>query len=195
MNTFSNRVALLLLGASLFTACSRPYATYQPTTAESFRSIPAPVLAPVPVEQPAVAVAEPATVPVTPSMTVLQQQLNEAVASNKAAVSDRNVQKSLARVNKLLTTSEQKTAPASARAMQKMTAIQKVVLEKMNRTIQKRLAPTQTQTNSRALRVGVVLAVIGLILLLLSNSVLGALGYISLLVGLVVIVLALLDVI
>jgi heme O synthase-like polyprenyltransferase len=192
MHTFFNRIALLLLGALLVTACSRPYATYRPTTAESFRS--APMLAPVTIDKPAVAITVATTTPVTPTVA-LQQQLNEAVASNKAAVSDRKVQKRLARVSKLLSASEQKTAPASARAIQKMTAVQKVILQKMNRTIQKRLAPTESQTNSRALRVGIVIAVIGLILLIVGNSVLGALGYVALIVGLGLVVLALLDVI
>ncbi len=203
MKNITKQVALALTGVALFSACSRPYATYQPSASARIatqeapivaaRPATAPVLAPVAVDQPAV--TEAATVAPAPAIAAVREQLAEAVASNKAAVSDKRVQKRLARVNDLLTVAERQsvTAPAVASA-HKLTLTERLMMKKVAKKINRTLAPDQTQATSNT-RLGLIIGVIGLLLILVGgiagSGAIVLIGLIGLIIGLVLLLLGL----
>jgi hypothetical protein len=206
MNTITKHMLLAFAGVSLFTACSRPYATYQrtaPTTYYTATTPSAPTTVAV-VETPAVAPsasvvtdANPVAAPVAaekPAVAIqaVQQQLNEAVASRKIDVTDKKVQKRMARVQELLAKAGEKSVVGSSAPARKLSLAERMMLKKMDRQIKNKLAPERTMAKS-VLTIGLVIAIIGLILIVLNTAT--ALGVIALVVGLVLIVLDLLNIV
>lgn len=205
MRTISKLAVYSLLTSVLFSACSRPYATYQKMPVERFGSrqdVPATVSAPQPVEEktiasietPAVAPSE-ETAPLTTAaaLTTVEQKLQEAVASqDNKLVGNKKLEKRMARVQKLL--AEAKTAPATEQttasaSSRKLNLAERMMMKKIDKKIKKSMAPDEVKQMSQRLKIGIVVGVIGLILAIIGIPVLSLIGVIMLVVGLVLILL------
>ncbi|WP_234737059.1 hypothetical protein [Tellurirhabdus bombi] len=212
MRTLTQLSVYALLTTTLFTACSRQVATYQKMPVERFVSQ-------APVEKPAVqaesqiaavetpvAVAQPATQPTEKEqIKAVEKQFNEAVASARKEgklADSKKLEKRIARVQNLLAEASKKAAvtPTGAASEQVATAkkanfMERMMLKKMDKKLKASLAPEDTkkaQAVSGLTRLGVIIAIIGLILIFIPG--LGWLGSIGIVVGLVLILLDLLDV-
>lgn len=194
MKTFAQRITLLLAGTALITSCSRPYATVQRTPTERFATVtktevvqaiaPAQAEAPVTIETPVVATPVQAV-----EVAAVQAQLNEAVASNKAVMADKQVKKQMAKINAVLATSAQKSTMTPTATTKKMNMVERVMVKKIDQKIKNKMSPEKTMAKS-LLTLGAIIGVIGLILLLLNVA--SPLGIIALIVGLVLILVDLL---
>lgn len=194
MKTFAQRITLFLAGTALITSCSRPYATVQRTPTQKFAT----TTQTAPVQAIALAQAETSIVveaPVatpTPAVEVaaVQSQLNEAIASNKAMMADKRVQKQMAKINAVLATSSSKEATTNPMATtKKMNLVERMMVKKIDQKIKNKMAPDQTMAKS-LLTLGAIIAIIGLVLTLLGVA--SPLGIIALIVGLVLILVDLL---
>ena len=194
MKTFAQRITLFLAGTALITSCSRPYATVQRTPTQKFAT----TTQTAPVQAIALAQAETSIVvdaPVatpTPAVEVaaVQSQLNETVASNKAVMADKRVQKQMAKINAVLATSSSKEATTNPMATtKKMNLVERMMVKKIDQKIKNKMAPDQTMAKS-LLTLGAIIAIIGLVLMLLGVA--SPLGIIALIVGLVLILVDLL---
>ncbi len=175
-----------VLGVFLLSSCSRPYATYQTTsTVWPVTAVTLPVPAAAPMLAPITTVAE--TTPLEPAL----DRLDALVKNDNALANNKRLEKRLAHVRTLL--AARPTAPTDA--AQKMTVTQKLVMRKLNHRVHQQLTPTAMPSNQQAFRIGLVVGVVGLLLLLIGNSFIAALGGIALLVGIVLVVLSLLEVI
>jgi hypothetical protein len=201
MKTLAQRITLFLAGTALITSCSRPYATIQRTPSEHFVTTttmaqPAQAIAPADAEKPVV-VETPATVVATPAPTVevaaVQSQLSEAVASNKAVMTDKRVQKQMAKINAALTASTQQgvVTPTAATSAKKMNLLERTMVKKIDKKIKQQLSPEKPMAKS-LLTLGAIIAIIGLILMLITTGTLSTLGLLALIVGLVLILIDLL---
>ena len=120
----------------------------------------------------------------------MQSQLNEAVASNKAMMADKRVQKQMAKINAVLAASSSKEATANPMATtKKMNLVERMMVKKIDQKIKNKMAPDQTMAKS-LLTLGAIIAIIGLVLMLLGVA--SPLGIIALIVGLVLILVDLL---
>nr|WP_293833175.1 hypothetical protein [uncultured Arsenicibacter sp.] len=187
----------------LMTACTnRPYATLQRTPAEvaTTRSVAtAPVVAEQTVSQAGI---QPVTVPVTVTEAA-PQTVNEALAKyeavasadNKLSVSDKQkLDKRMGRIRQLLATTSLTEASAGA-ATHKATAMERMMVKKINKKIQQKMSPEKTQKaqlNTGVLTGGAVLVILGLLLLLLTSGTAATLGLVSLIVGAVLLLIGLL---
>lgn len=194
MKTFAQRITLFLAGTALITSCSRPYATVQRTPTQKFAT----TTQTAPVQAIALAQAETSIVveaPVatpTPAVEVaaVQSQLNEAIASNKAMMADKRVQKQMAKINAVLATSSSKEATTNPMATtKKMNLVERMMVKKIDQKIKNKMAPEKTMAKS-LLTLGAIIAIIGLVLTLLGVA--SPLGIIALIVGLVLILVDLL---
>ena len=194
MKTFAQRITLFLAGTALITSCSRPYATVQRTPTQKFAT----TTQTAPVQAIALAQAETSIVvdaPVatpTPAVEVaaVQSQLNETVASNKAVMADKRVQKQMAKINAVLATSSSKEATTNPMATtKKMNLVERMMVKKIDQKIKNKMAPEKTMAKS-LLTLGAIIAIIGLVLMLLGVA--SPLGIIALIVGLVLILVDLL---
>lgn len=194
MKTFAQRITLFLAGTALITSCSRPYATVQRTPTQKFAT----TTQTAPVQAIALAQAETSIVveaPVatpTPAVEVaaVQSQLNEAIASNKAMMADKQVQKQMAKINAVLATSSSKEATTNPMATtKKMNLVERMMVKKIDQKIKNKMAPEKTMAKS-LLTLGAIIAIIGLVLTLLGVA--SPLGIIALIVGLVLILVDLL---
>lgn len=190
-----------LLMITVFASCSRPVAYFQPTAREQFATTLAksePVstndaqvtAAPTPV------VASTSTEQIAQANTALGQA--EALVRNDSKLAtDKTMQKRLNRVRTLLTSTSAQTnlAPTETNAPKKMNLVQRMMLKKMNKKITKQLAPNQPEkamVNSGLLVGGIVLALVGLLLILLTTGTGSTVGVILLLLGAISLVLGLL---
>ncbi len=196
MKTFAQQITLLLAGTALITSCSRPYATVQRTPTEKFATVTktetvraiAPAEAPVAVET--LVAPTPVTTPVQAvEVAAVQAQLNEAVASNKAVMADKQVQKQMAKINAVLATSGQKSTMTPTATTKKMNMVERMMVKKIDQKIKNKMSPEKTMAKS-LLTLGAIIGIIGLVLLLLNVA--SPLGIIALIVGLVLILLDLL---
>ncbi|WP_128547660.1 hypothetical protein [Larkinella soli] len=203
MRTLSKLAVYSLLTSALFSACSRPYATYQKMPVERFTSqkeVPA-----VPAEAPAVAVAEtPAQTPaeqVTPMTAAAafksaEKQLQEALVRNDNQLAgNKKLEKRIARVQSLLAEAGTKAAasPEKTAAPRKMNLVERMMLKKIDKKIKNSLAPEEAKAMSRTLRAGIILGVVGLLFALLFGGVLGLLGVLLLIAGVVLILVDVLS--
>lgn len=201
MKQFIHSVSLALAGAALLTACSRPVATFQKSQPERFYSqqkatepvvLSEEVVAPV-ANVPVVASAEVAATASEP-VIAQTQQASEALASLKTThAADRRMTKRIDRAEKMLAEVNQKTATNAVASTKKMSLVQRVMLKSMDKKIQKHLAPKETKATSNYVRIGAIVALIGLLLLLIGNGVGATIGLIALIVGLVLILLGVIN--
>lgn len=199
MKNITQRLMAGFLMTTLFAACSRPVAYFQPSQREHFASVPAPVavaeaLALVATETP-VSLAVPAE-QITQANAALTQ-MDALVSTNNKLASDKTVQKRLNRVRTLLASASAKAslAPSETSAPKKMNLMERLMLKKMNKKINRQLAPAnpeKTMISTGTLATGAVLVIVGLLLLLLTTGTGATVGLIALLVGAVVLLVGLL---
>lgn len=196
-------VASLLL-ATLFTACSRPVAYFQPGTRDYVtRSIQPSAVPALQSSTPTVAVVSPTPSTVTPdSPQPVAQALQsmdkvEALVRNDQKLSaDKTVQKRLNRIRTLLATQSRNVAVATpvSTAGKKMNLMERLVLKKMNRTISKQLAPAnphQPMAVKSILALGAVVLIAGILLLLLTTGTGATIGLIGVIAGLALLLIGL----
>jgi hypothetical protein len=187
---------------TLFAACSRPVAYFQPTHREQFATAPAKiesvtsteVATPVVAETPAVAAAP--TEQVAQSAATLDQ-VDALVRNDSKLAADKSVQKRLTKVRSLLAETSARAAatPAVTAAPKKMNLIERLVLKKMNKKISKQLAPNnpnKPMVNRGLLVGGIILLLVGLLLAILASGTGSTIGVIILLLGAISLVLGLL---
>lgn len=201
MKTLTKSAFYALVATSLLSACSRPYATFQKTTPEHFYTK---TTTAAPAETP-VAVVEAPTVAVEPTMTVTpteapaalaaaQTQLDELMASTKTDLATtKKLTARLHKVQNLLAATSGIKAIRSDKATGKMGLLEKMVTKRINKQIEKKMAPNAAQTQS-AIRLGIIVGIIGLLLIIIGNSFFRGLGVVALVIGLLGILLGYLDV-
>ncbi len=197
MKQFIHSVSLALAGAALLTACSRPVATFQKSQPERFYSqqkTTEPVIsqdeavpvADVPVVAPTEAIAA-APVPQT-------QQAVDALASLKTThAADRRLTRRIERAEKMLADVNQKTSTQAVSSTKKTNLMQRIMLKGVDKKIQKHLAPKDTSAFTGYMRIGAIVALIGLLLLLIGNGVGATIGLLALIAGLVLILLGVIE--
>ncbi|MBC8156038.1 MAG: hypothetical protein H7Z72_24370 [Bacteroidetes bacterium] len=196
MKTLTRNAFYALVATLLFSACSRPYATFQKTTPERFYTqkatitpaVEMPLVADVPTPVQSIPTAEETRVALS-----VQTQLNEVLAANKTGLATHKVAKRMNRVRNLLTITGEKQALSPATATAKMGLMAKMVTKKINKQIERKLAPERAKTQS-AIRLGIILGIIGLVLIIIGNGFFAGLGGVALVIGLVGILLGYLDV-
>jgi hypothetical protein len=197
MKNLVKNVALALTGVALFTACSRPYATYQPSASARIATQEVSAVAVAPTHAPVLAptLAEPtAAATVNPTATALRTQLAEAVASNKTAVADKRVQQRLARIDRVLAVAE-KSAVAPVASSRKLTLTERMMLKKVSKKINRTLSPEEAKATPSNTRLGLIIGVVGLLFILVGgiagSGVIVLLGLLGLIIGLVLLLLGL----
>ncbi|MFC5409701.1 hypothetical protein ACFPMF_10305 [Larkinella bovis] len=206
MRTLSKLAVYSLLTSVLFSACSRPYATYQKMPVERFGSrqevsapqvvsTPSESVAAVTEETPALTPAEQAT-PLTTAAALknVEQKLQEVVArKDNQLAGNKRVEKRMARIQNLLAeastkaASADKTTASTTTAKHKMNLAERMMMKKIDKKIKNTLAPDEAKAMSRTLRAGIILGVVGLILTILGIPVLSLIGLLMLIAGLVLI--------
>lgn len=199
MKTTTQRLLVGLLMTTLFAACSRPVAHFQPSQRDYFT---APSGAPVAtVDAKAVPEVSPATD--APSTQPLAQispvmaQLDAYVRNDSRLAADKKVEKRLNRVRTLLAvaSSANSVSPTATTAPRKANLMERLVLKKINKKINKQLAPqnpNKPMVNTGILATGAVLVIVGLLLILLTSGTASTLGVIVLLAGAVLLLVGLL---
>lgn len=199
MKTTTQRLLVGLLMTTLFAACSRPVAHFQPSQREYFK---APSAAPVAAVD--ANVVPQASLPTdAPSMKQLAQtnpvmdQLEAYVRNDSKLAADKKVEKRLNRVRTLLavSSSANSVSPTATTAPRKANLMERLVLKKMNKKINKQLAPqnpNKPMVNTGILATGAVLVIVGLLLVLLTSGTASTLGIIVLLAGAVLLLVGLL---
>ena len=191
MNRFTKSIALSVASAALLSACSRPMATFQASK-------------PVHYYTPSSSVMATETGKITPT-TVAEIRSNQPIIAEPTSAelvppaltslkttytADKRMTRRMERIEKQLT--ENRVAPVAAK-VQKTSLLQKVLLKKMARQMQHKLAPNQPQELSSTARLGLIIAGIGLVLLLIGNGLGSILGLLALLAGGALFVYALLQ--
>ncbi|GAB4031258.1 hypothetical protein GCM10028774_08320 [Spirosoma jeollabukense] len=189
---------------TLFAACSRPVAYFQPSAREHFATAqptPAPVATaetPAPVAAEVLApAATVAPVEQTAKATQALDQMDALVRNDSKLADNKTVQKRLNRVRTLLASASAKASlsPTEVSAPRKMNLVERMMLKKVNKKINKQLAPAnpeKTMANSGTLAAGAVLVIIGLLLLILTSGTAATVGLVAVLVGAVILLIGLL---
>lgn len=180
MKIYVQSLVASLLMVTLFTACSRPTAYFQPTAREHFSSTTKTSSAAHLANQAnalEVASAEAATTTNAPAIQVTQvmDKVEASVRNDQKLVADKTVQKRLNRVRTMLVAAASKGSlkTTTAAASQKMNLMQRMMVKKLNRTISKQLAPANPEKAMAIkgiLALGAVILIAGIIILLVSSS-------------------------
>ncbi|GAB4031256.1 hypothetical protein [Spirosoma jeollabukense] len=204
MNTFSRYFFATILGTTILSSCSRPVAYFQPSAREHFattstKAAPAKIVA-----TPSPAIVE-TTTPVaiaTPTEQVAKanvalDQMDALVHNDSRLADNKTVQKRLNRVRTLLASASAKASltPTEVSAPRKMNLLERMMLKKVNKKINKQLAPANPE---RAMAIqpllvlGAILVIVGLLLLIFGSGTATTIGLIGLLGGAVLLLLGLL---
>ena len=196
--TLRNHLVLSVLFTSvLLAACSRPTAFYQPSKAERFytqqsaETVPgldasAPAIAPTGVI-PGVPDTRQPTTGTQPTTEVVVSLKTSQSAATRTALRMTNAQLTLTGANP-------KMAPTTGfSVVKKLSLVQRMTLKHIDKTLKKHLAPREGQALTGYVRLGLIIAAIGLILLLIGNSLGTLLGLLGLLGGLALVVVGLLQ--
>lgn len=179
MTRFCKSISLSLAAAALFSACSRPVATFQaakPIHYYSQQATPTAVVS----DTPAVALAEPSEQPVSEASKPDEPAARALVSLKATYATDQRMTRRLERVASQLADSRRTPTAATA---QKTTLMQRVLLKKMAKKMERQLAPNQPKEITGTARLGLIIAGVGLLLLLIGNGVGSILGLIALLAG------------
>jgi hypothetical protein len=204
MNTFSRYFFATILGTTILSSCSRPVAYFQPSAREHFATTQTKTVSAASAETAAQIVTE-ATAPVatvTPTEPVAKastalDQMDAMVRNDSKLSADKTVQKRLNRVRTLLASASAKASlsPTEVTAPRKMNLVERMMLKKMNKKINKQLAPANPE---RAMAIqpllvlGAILVIVGLLLLIFGTGTATTIGLIGLLGGAVLLLLGLL---
>lgn len=218
MKTSSRNVFYALIATVLFSACSRPYATYQKMPVEHFASQKSKVAPTLPAETVTadVKVADfPSSSPeiaasVSPvetksvetktvetkavAATQVQQAIDQVVASSNNKVVNNKLQKRMARIQSMLgVESKQSTeAAGQTKVAKKQNLAERLMLKNVDKKIKRALAPKNPNAPKAVnviVTVGAIVALIGLIMFLATTS--DAIGVTLLVVGLVLLLVGL----
>ena len=204
MKTFSRYFFATILGTTILSSCSRPVAYFQPSAREHFATTPTKAAPAKIAETPSPAIVETTTpvVPVTPPEQVAKanaalDQMDVLVRNDSKLAENKTVQKRLNRVRTLLATASTRASlsPTEVTAPKKMNLVERMMLKKMNKKINKQLAPANPEkamANSGTLAAGAVLVIIGLLLLILTSGTAATVGLVAVLVGAVILLIGLL---
>jgi len=218
MKKISSFAACTLLLSALISSCSRPVATYQKMPVERFAShttvaapaeavnqTPEVATAPARITNQEVITSPAQTAPMTSAaaLKVVEKQVQEVMANNSAKIAgNKKLEKRMVRVQNMLAEASAKaaqststTAPAKVASARKMNLVERMMIKRVDKKIQKTLAPKDAERASAItglLRLGIIIGVIGLVLALIPG--ISVLGVILLIVGIVLILLDLLDV-
>jgi PBP1b-binding outer membrane lipoprotein LpoB len=198
MKKILHSVSLALAGAALLTACSRPVATFQKSQPERFYSqqkttVPVQaneeVVTPI-VDVPVVASTEAIAAAPAPQI----QEASVALASLKTThAADRRLTKRIERAEKMLADVNQPATTKAVSSLKKVTGMQRTMLKSIDKKIQKHLSPKDTNAFTGYIRIGAIVALIGLLLLLIGNGVGATIGLLALIAGLILILLGVID--
>lgn len=201
MTTSTKHKIVALAVTAFLGSCSRPVATFQPSKAERFYSTQTQVAPVTTTEAPASEAV--ATTPVTAEATqsaapaTVNDNINQALskaetyASTKARPADaRKLERRITKIREVLATAPQQTLNSKAET-QKTTFVQRMMLKRMDKKIQRHLAPEQPMAAS-TLTAGLIIGLIGILLLLLTTGTAATIGLIALVVGIVLVILGLL---
>ncbi len=180
MKTYIQCLVASLLVATLFTACSRPIAYFQPTAHEHFSSAAKPASVAHLTSQTAASEAVPVetvapiSAPVVQATQVLDK-VDALVRNDQKLGADKTVQKRLSRVRTMLATvvSKDNLTPAVGTASKKMNLMQHLMVKKLNRIISKQLAPANPEKSMAIkgiLALGAIVLLAGVIILLISSA-------------------------
>jgi hypothetical protein len=97
------------------------------------------------------------------------------------------------RAEKMLADVNQNAATQQVSSARKANLMQRVMLKGIDKKIQKHLAPKDTDAFTGYVRIGAIVALIGLLLLLIGNGVGATVGLIALIAGLVLILLGVIN--
>ncbi|MGM9507145.1 hypothetical protein ACS5NO_05450 [Larkinella sp. GY13] len=213
MKTSSRNVIYALIATVLFSACSRPYATYQKMPVEHYgsRKTQTPVAVPTEVvsaekalatTQPDAAIIPSSSLPAvvgtpsTPSADVAKAKaaVDQVVASSANKVTSNKLQKSMARIQKMLGAENTQTAMDARKAgvAKKTNLAERLMLKNVDKKIKRALAPNHPNAPKAVnviVTVGAIVALVGLILYLATTS--NAIGITLLIVGLVLLLVGL----
>ncbi|RRB02298.1 hypothetical protein [Larkinella rosea] len=205
MKTSSRNVFYALIATVLFSACSRPYATYQKMPVEHFASQ-KPKTAPVfsteaalPVMEQTVAAipseSQPVSaVPPSSALNQVQKAMDQVTASSDNKVVNNKLQKRMARIQSMLTTTSNQSNLASTqnKVAKKPNLAERLMLKNVDKKIKRALAPNHPNAPKAVnviVTVGAIVALVGLILFLATTS--NAIGVTLLIVGLVLLLVGL----
>ena len=212
MKTSSRNVIYALIATVLFSACSRPYATYQKMPVEHYGSRKTQTPVAVPTEtvlattpqdvvsspslsQP-IAASPQVAVASTPSVDVQNAKaaVDQVVASSANKVTSNKLQKSMARIQKMLGAETTQTSMDSRKAgvAKKPNLAERLMLKNVDKKIKRALAPNYPNAPKAVnviVTVGAIVALVGLILYLATTS--NAIGITLLIVGLVLLLVGL----
>lgn len=184
-STFTQHVYVALLGVTLISSCSRPVAYFQREPAAS-RAQTAALATPVPRITTQDQTLPPATMATTNADVY-------ALADNKL-VTTKTVPDRMLRAKKLLTSTTGTLRPEVNYTAYKVSAIERLMVKKINKQIRKQLAPTQPEKamlSKGKLIGGIVLLIAGLIMLIAGMGtvafiglILSLLGFLGVIVGL-----------
>ncbi|GAB3313777.1 hypothetical protein GCM10027299_01110 [Larkinella ripae] len=205
MKTSSRNVFYALIATLLFSACSRPYATYQKMPVEHFASqkskttptLPAETVsasvneetAPAPALTQAVAVSAPAA-----ELAKAQQAIDQVVASTENKATANKLQKRMARIQSMLGAEAKQSTQTSeqVKTAKKPNLAERLMLKNVDKKIKRVLAP-QNPNAPKAVNIvvtiGALVALVGLILWLATTST--GIGITLLLVGLILLLVGL----
>lgn len=204
MNTFSRYFFATILGATILSSCSRPVAYFQPSAREHFATAQSKTAPAKIAETPSPALVE-TTTPIAiadpteqvAKANVALDQMDALVRNDSKLSADKSVQKRLSRVRTLLASASAKASltPTEVSGPKKMNLLERMMLKKMNKKINKQLAPANPE---RAMAIqpllvlGAILVIVGLLLLIFGSGTATTIGLIGLLGGAVLLLLGLL---
>ncbi|MGA0558924.1 hypothetical protein ACO2Q8_19870 [Larkinella sp. VNQ87] len=204
MKTFSRNVFYALIATLLFSACSRPYATYQKMPVERFASqkpkaapvLPAETVSADVQSEEAVSLSSPAvaaSVPTTPVANV-QKAIDQVVASTENKATANKLQKRMARIQSMLSAENRTSTQATGQTKiaKKPNLAERLMLKNVDKKIKRALAPKNPNAPKAVnvfVTVGAIVALVGLIIFLATAS--NGIGITLLVVGLVLLLVGL----
>ena len=202
MQAYSNYLVAVLTGTVILSSCSRPVANFQPSPREHFVTA-STTAAPIANGETRTAETNRPDSVVQSSKPAVQakaglDQVDALVSKNAKLATNKSVHKRLDRIRTLLASSSTKAAlaPGSTAAPNKTNLMERLMLKKMNRKINRQLAPAHPEkamADKHTLVIGAVGVLVGILLLVISTSTfVNVLGIIALAVGLVALLIGLL---
>jgi hypothetical protein len=179
MNTLTQHVCAALLGVAIFSSCSRPVAYFQRSSVEPSVKTLATTVA-----EPTQAVAAPTELLVKANETITQ--LDAYVRNDSKLATNKKLTEHMSRVKTLLTSTHGTLAAKASNAPQKTTLMERLMLKKINKQINRQLAPKHAEKSTISpviLIGGIVLLIGGLILLIAGTGTAAFIGLILALIG------------
>lgn len=203
MKSILGKATYAIVILSLLTACSRPYATLQRTPVNGAQTTIDASTSPITVaaenltQASAEQVGTPTQAAITP--TTIQESIAQSealvAADHRLTATQKNtLTKRMNRIRHVMSAATLADVSGSkARELtHKPTVLERIVVKKMDKQIQRKLSPQQPQLNVGMLSTGAVLVLVGLLLVLLTSGTAATLGIVGLIVGAVLLLLGLL---